>query len=632
MPFTYNPYPWLGVIFLKLDLNIRIHSDQVSNQALQDEIKLLNEKLDYLTDGNRRLHGLYVDRGKQMQDLQNKLDYYKNQNSRNRDVAKLAEKLKKDKIKLKGYLKVTRERNGVLTTENEKMKDHLKESNAKVVSLTSEIDLMKKSIEELTMKNEELDIKAEDLEGKIDQFQMKESKLVSDLENCESNDADLVISQKETRECLDELEASTKQSLQYQSENFSNLKLILEFTKNQTGLVSNLEKIRSTDADLVISQQETEECMQELEVETKKSLQYQYEKDSNLKMIIELKSNQTKLVSDLENFQSTDADLVISQRELEECTEDLDDQTKRNLQCESDKKAGEIRLQIKVKKNENCEVQNSKLVKSLEESEIKVEELDETVQEMKRNQSKLVSDLENYKSTDADLVISRQELKECTEDFDIEMKKNRQCKLEKKSCDNELQNEVKQNQNLQAQNSNLSKSVVELSTKNDESVKKAEELEEKVQKMKTKQTKLISDLDISQQKTKDCNQYLAAETKKNLQCESDRRTCANKLDDQAEINKTLQGRNSDLTKSLKESQSLSSDNQKLAQECQNELKDEVEEKETLQGKFKSVCPSWSEWSNCSKTCSGIKKRTDRCLNRNAQVEACNQNTCPYGKL
>ena len=78
-----------------LILNIRIHSDVASTQILEDEIKLLNEKLDYLNDGNRKLHGLYDDRGKQIQDLQNKLDYYENQNGGNQDDAKLAEKLKK---------------------------------------------------------------------------------------------------------------------------------------------------------------------------------------------------------------------------------------------------------------------------------------------------------------------------------------------------------------------------------------------------------------------------------------------------------------------------------------------------------------------------------------------------------
>ena len=116
-------------------------------------------------------------------------------------------------------------------------------------------------------------------------------------------------------------------------------------------LVSDLENCKSTDADLIISKQETEDCIRELEVEKKRSLQHQSEKDSNLKMFLELKSNQTKLVSDLENFKHTDADLVISQRELKECTEDLENQVEANLQCKSQKKACDRELQIKVKQN-----------------------------------------------------------------------------------------------------------------------------------------------------------------------------------------------------------------------------------------------------------------------------------------
>ena len=46
----------------------------------------------------------------------------------------------------------------------------------------------------------------------------------------------------------------------------------------------------------------------------------------------------TVLESDLENCKSTDADLVVSQQELKECTEDLDAQTRKNIQCESEKK------------------------------------------------------------------------------------------------------------------------------------------------------------------------------------------------------------------------------------------------------------------------------------------------------
>ena len=80
-----------------------------------------------------------------------------------------------------------------------------------------------------------------------------------------------------------------------------------------------------------------------------------------------------------------------------------------------------------------------------------------------------------------------------------------------------------------------------------------------------------------------------------------------------------------MTKSLEEARSLSSVNQKLAQECHDQLEDEVEEKEILQGKIELVCPLWSEWSSCSTTCEmGIKTRTDRCSNSD-ETEACNQN-------
>ena len=41
---------------------------------MQNEIKLLNEKLDYLTDGSRRLHGLYDKSIAKAKNVQNELD------------------------------------------------------------------------------------------------------------------------------------------------------------------------------------------------------------------------------------------------------------------------------------------------------------------------------------------------------------------------------------------------------------------------------------------------------------------------------------------------------------------------------------------------------------------------------
>ena len=47
---------------------------------MQDKIKLLNEKLDYLTDGSRRLHGLYDKSLEKAKILQNELDSCEKQN------------------------------------------------------------------------------------------------------------------------------------------------------------------------------------------------------------------------------------------------------------------------------------------------------------------------------------------------------------------------------------------------------------------------------------------------------------------------------------------------------------------------------------------------------------------------
>ena len=185
------------------------------------------------------------------------------------DDAKHIAKLKSDKTTLKRHLKVTRHNNGVLKT----MLDELKNKN-------------------------------EEIEGHLQESKAK-------IEDLKTTDADLIVSQQETKECNDDLEAQ-------KSKNLSNLKLTEELKANRTKLLSDLENFENTDANLVISQQETKECNEQLEVMTKKNLHCQSENISNLKLILELKANQTKLVTKLESFKSTDADLVISQRETKE--------------------------------------------------------------------------------------------------------------------------------------------------------------------------------------------------------------------------------------------------------------------------------------------------------------------------
>lgn len=50
---------------------------------MENKIKFLNEKLDYLNDGNRKLHDLYDKRGKQVRNLQSELNTCENRNESN---------------------------------------------------------------------------------------------------------------------------------------------------------------------------------------------------------------------------------------------------------------------------------------------------------------------------------------------------------------------------------------------------------------------------------------------------------------------------------------------------------------------------------------------------------------------
>ena len=81
-----------------------------------------------------------------------------------------------------------------------------------------EIVLLKKTIEEWKTKNKESEIKAEGLEEKIEALETTKFKLVSDLESCKSTDADLIISQQETKECNEELEGEANKNFPCESD------------------------------------------------------------------------------------------------------------------------------------------------------------------------------------------------------------------------------------------------------------------------------------------------------------------------------------------------------------------------------------------------------------------------------
>ena len=69
-----------------------IHLDSASTRAMQDEIKLLNEKLVYLNDGSRRLHGLYDKSLAKAKNVQNELDTCEKQNQETRSMNQVFER------------------------------------------------------------------------------------------------------------------------------------------------------------------------------------------------------------------------------------------------------------------------------------------------------------------------------------------------------------------------------------------------------------------------------------------------------------------------------------------------------------------------------------------------------------
>ena len=106
------------------------------------------------------------------------------------------------------------------------------------------------------------EVKVEKLEEMIEKLKINQSKLESDLENSKSTESDLVASQQKTEE-FDRIHRE----------------LILELNKNQTKLASELEDYNRTDAELVISQRKLNDCNAQLKdvIEGKQVCQNKYE-------------------------------------------------------------------------------------------------------------------------------------------------------------------------------------------------------------------------------------------------------------------------------------------------------------------------------------------------------------------
>merc|ERR1711911_531329 len=117
----------------------------------------------------------------------------------------------------------------------------------------------------------------------------------------------------------EERNAETKKSLQCQSENISNRELILELKTSQSKLTSDLEICKSADVDRLISDKEMEECNEELEAEKKESHQCESEKKICQEEIV----SKTKIISEL---RSGSAKHIITKQELQDCEEELEDE------------------------------------------------------------------------------------------------------------------------------------------------------------------------------------------------------------------------------------------------------------------------------------------------------------------
>ena len=136
------------------------------------------------------------------------------------------------------------------------------------------------------------------------------------------------------------------------------LKEHLKVTRDNNEVLKNM---------IALSEKTVEELKRKHEVSEMKA--------DNLEDIVEeLKTNQIKLVSDLESCKSSDADLVISQRKLKECNKVLEAEANRNIQCESGRTTCANTIERQVQTNRNLQAQNTKLMESLDECQNKLED------------------------------------------------------------------------------------------------------------------------------------------------------------------------------------------------------------------------------------------------------------------
>ena len=193
--------------------------------------------------------------------------------------ARRLEKVLAENVKLQRQLKVTRQNNAILrklkgdlTLANEDLQGRLKEVKADFATGHAELIVMKK---------------------KIDEFRKNNTEIFADLTSTRKENDELMESLQDVDK---ELDAEIKSRLQYQSEklelvaqDLTNQKLVLELKTNISKTTTELEMCRSENAELVIADKELEDCEGELEDEIQKNDQLEFENSVICKSLQESK-------------------------------------------------------------------------------------------------------------------------------------------------------------------------------------------------------------------------------------------------------------------------------------------------------------------------------------------------------
>jgi len=369
-----------------------------------------------------------------------------------------------------------------------------------------------------------------------------------------------------------------------------------ELKKNNTEISSDLTSSRKEKDELM---NELQDVDKELDDEIKIRLQCQSEKLelvakdlTNQQLVLDLKTNISKITSELQMRASENADLVWQQKtqilfgnkELEDCKEELED---------------------KIQKNDHLELENSVISKSLQESK----------QEAMNNQTVY---------------------KKCQESLELEIKEKTELMESLQEVDKELDAEVQIR--LKCQSEKLELVAKDLTN------------QKLVFELKTNITKTASELEMRESGNTDL-----------VVANKELEDCKEELKEAIQKNDELELDNSVISKSFQESKQEATNNQTAYKKCQESLEDEIKEKTDLQALYAnndkeilklktnlnetqeevSNCkktlqeyknrinvfrPAWSDWSDCSKTCFGIKTRIEKCQDNHEQIQSCNQDS------